>query len=97
MLPISATLSPVGSDLSGKRFIANQAGNLNWELPQHERYGQAAAGQFGMLPHLIESLGGELRLSPDFSARDLSQADVVLLLHPTGPLDETCQDRKSVV
>jgi len=93
LLPISATLSPVGSDLSGKRFIANQAGNLNWELPQHERYGQAAAGQFGMLPHLIESLGGELRLSPDFSARDLSQADVVLLLHPTGPLDETCQQR----
>lgn len=93
LLPVSAALSPSRSDLSGKRFVANQAGNLDWDLPQHDRYGQAAAGQFGMLPHLIASLGGELRLSPDFSARDLSQADVVLVLQPAGPLAESCQQR----
>jgi len=93
LLPISATLSPVRSNLTGKRFIANQAGNLNWNLPQHDWYGQASAGWFGMLPHLIGSLGGELRLSSDFSAADLSQADVALLLHPTGPLAEPFQQR----
>lgn len=93
ILPVSAALSPARSDLSGKRFVANQAGNLNWDLPQYDRYGQASAGWFGMLPHLIESLGGELRLSPDFSTADLSQADVVLLLHPTAPLAEPFQRR----
>ena len=61
VLPISATLSLARTDLSGRRFVANQVGNLNWDRPQYDRYGQAAAGWFGMLPHLVESLGGEFR------------------------------------
>jgi hypothetical protein len=84
VLPVCATLSLARTDLSGKRFVANQAGNLDWERPQYDRYGQAAAGWFGMLPHLVESLGGELRVSPDLDDADLAQADAVLLLHPEG-------------
>ena len=61
VLPISATLSLARTDLSGRRFVANQLGNLNWDRPQYDRYGQAAAGWFGMLPHVVESLGGEFR------------------------------------
>lgn len=93
LLPLSAALSLARSDLSDKRFVANQGENLNWDLPQYDRYGQGSAGWFGMLPHLIESLGGELRLSPDLSAADLSQADAVLLLHPTAPLAEPFRKR----
>jgi hypothetical protein len=93
MLPICATLSLTRTDLSGKRFVANQEGNLDWERPQHERYGHAAAGWFGMLPPLVESLGGALRVSPDLGAADLAQADVVLLLHPNGPVAEPTRQR----
>ncbi len=93
LLPVSATLSLARTDLSGRRFVANQMGNLNWDRPQYDRYGQAAAGWFGMLPHLVESLGGEFRISPDLGAADLSQADVVLLLHPTGPVTEPLKQR----
>jgi hypothetical protein len=93
VLPISATLSLGRTDLSGRRFVANQVGNLNWDRPQYDRYGQAAAGWFGMLPNLVESLGGELRISPDMGAADLSQADVALLVHPTGPVAEALKQR----
>jgi hypothetical protein len=93
VLPICATLTLARTDLSGRRFVANLEGNLDWERPQHDRYGQAAAGWFGVLPHLVKSLGGELRVSPDLSAADLAQADVVLLLHPTGPVAEPVKQR----
>ncbi len=92
-LPISATLSLARTDLSNRRFVANQVGNLNWDRPEYDRYGQAAAGWFGMLPHLVESLGGEFRISPDLSSADLSKADVALLLHPTGPVPEPLKQR----
>jgi hypothetical protein len=93
VLPISATLSLARTDLSNRRFVANQQGNLTWDRPQYDRYGQAAAGWFGMLPHVVESLGGEFRISPDLGAADLSQANVVLLLHPTGPVAEPLRQR----
>ena len=93
LLPVCATLSLAPTDLSGKRFVANLDGNLDWNRPRHDRYGHASAGWFGMLPHLVESLGGELRVSPDFSAADLADADAALLIHPIGPVEESLKQR----
>ncbi len=92
-LSLGATFDAARSDLSGKRLLANQFGNLDWELPTHDHYGQAAAGWCGMLPRLVESLGGELRLSEDFTAAELSQADAVLLIHPLASMPEPVKQR----
>ena len=67
------------SDLSGKTIVASRQGFLDWDRPQ---YGSPSAGRYGMLEPLVESLGGRLIKSPDLSAEDLDQADILLLLHP---------------
>ena len=67
------------SDLSGKTIVASRQGFLDWDRPQ---YGSPSAGRYGMLEPLVESLGGKLIKSPDLSAEDLDQADILLLLHP---------------
>ncbi len=93
LLPLVSTLSLGRSDLSGKKIVANLNGRLNWERPQHDRYGQQSAGLFGMLPPLVKSLGGRLRLSPELSEEDLAEADVLLLIHPEGPIAESVRKR----
>jgi len=85
------SLEPV--DLSGKRIVAFQRGFVDWETPQHGAYGQASAGQFGILPRLVESLGGGFDLSSDLSEADLDRADVVLMLHPVDDLSAAQHDR----
>jgi len=93
LLPIAATLSLGRSDLKGKTIVAAGQGNFDWGRPQHDVYGQQAAGTFGMLPLFVESLGGEFRVSPDLSAGDLAAADVLLLLRPMGPMPQTQRER----
>jgi len=93
LLPIAATLSLGRSDLTGKTIVAGGQGNLDWVRPQHDLYGQQAAGTFGMLPFFVQSLDGEFRISPDLSAGDLAAADVLLLLRPTGPMPQAQRER----
>jgi len=93
LLPIAATLSLGPSDLTGKTILASGQGNLDWVRPQHDLYGQQAAGTFGMLPFFVRSLDGEFRISPDLSAKDLAAADVLLLLRPTGPMPQAQRER----
>lgn len=93
LLPIAATLSLGRSDLTGKTIVAGGQGNFDWIRPQYDRYGQQAAGTFGMLPLFVESLGGEFRVSPDWSAGDLAAADVLLVLRPMGPMPQAQRER----
>lgn len=93
LLPIAATLSLGRSDLAGKTIVAAGQGNFDWGRPQHDVYGQQAAGTFGMLPLFVESLGGEFRVTPDLSAGDLAAADVLLLLRPMGPMPQAQRER----
>jgi hypothetical protein len=79
VIPLVTVLSLSRSDLSGKTIVAAQQGFLDWDRPQ---YGARSTGMYGMLDPFIESLGGEFVKSPDLSAQDLQQADVLLLLHP---------------
>ena len=86
LLPIAGTLSLGPCDLSGKTIVASGHDQLDWRIPQHDRYGQQSAGTFGMLPVLVNSLDGQFRIAPELSDQELADADVVLLLHPAGPV-----------
>jgi hypothetical protein len=46
-----------------------------------------------MLPVLVESLGGRLTLSTEFSNEDLKGADLVIWLQPAGPVSQPQCDR----
>ena len=91
--PIAGTLSFGRCDLSGKTIVASGQGRVDWNKPEHDRYGQESAGMFGMLPLFVESLGGRLLISSDLSPQDLAEADVLLLLHPTGPMAGEMRER----
>jgi hypothetical protein len=93
LVPVSATLSTSPSSLAGKRIVVNRQGRLNWDRPQFDRYGRQSGGLFGMLPLLVESLGGRLQQSDELSEADLAAADVLLLLHPVGPIAESVRMR----
>ncbi|MCH5372673.1 MAG: hypothetical protein JJ992_01750, partial [Planctomycetes bacterium] len=71
------------ADLTGMTIVANGQGRLDWQRPEYGRYGQASAGMFGMLPQLVQSLGGRLQVVQAWDDAPLSTADAVVLLHPT--------------
>jgi len=78
-----ASLAVGSSNLGGKTIVAYQQGYmLNWLKPE---YDSDAGGYYGMLPVLVESLGGRFVKSKDLSEQDLADADVLLLIHPDRP------------
>ena len=91
-LPLFGTLRTVAG-LDGKRIVANRSGQLDWDVPQHDRYGRDTAGMYGMLPALVGSLGGELSISSELSRADLESADALIMLHPDTSLSLEQQDR----
>ena len=93
LLPASATLLLQRCDLSGKTVLVYHHEHMNWRRPQHDLYGQASAGVFGMLPALIGSLGATVEYSEDLPEEKLAGADVLLILHPRSPLPAQCCQR----
>lgn len=93
LVPLIAVLSFGRSDLTGKRVVVYNKGYLNWVKPEFNQYGQPSAGAYGMLPSLIESLGGQLIRSEELTEAELSKADVLLLIHPMTPWPEAIQKR----
>jgi hypothetical protein len=91
-LPLFAILR-TAPGLDGKRIVANRGGQLDWDVPQHDRYGRDAAGMYGMLPPLVGSLGGELNISSELSRVDLESADALIILHPDTSLSLEQHDR----
>lgn len=82
LVGLLASLSPNDSDLKGKRFLAYDKGNFSWLKPE---YDNPIEGGYGMLPVLVESLGGSFVRSPELAQADLESADVLILLHPNSP------------
>ena len=80
---VFAVLRTAPSRLAGRTILAGPGEQLDWRVPLHDRYGRESAGTFGMLPLLVESLGGNLQRSDAFSAAELESADAVLLLRRT--------------
>ena len=84
-IPVVTVFSWQAADLTGKRIVACRPSQIHWESPRFDQYGRDAAGGFGMLPVLVESLGGRWSFCDNLSAEDLAQADVLLVLHPDRP------------
>ena len=66
-LPLCGILRTVPG-LEGKRIVANQGGQLDWNVPQHDRYGRDAAGMYRHVAVLVESLGGEFSISAELTS-----------------------------
>jgi hypothetical protein len=86
LLPCIGVVRGGASRLDGKRIIANVQEDIDYLVPEHDQYGQASAGMFGLLPDFVESLGGEFRTVPQLTSEELQGADVLLLLHPSAAI-----------
>ncbi|MFH1265510.1 MAG: DUF4350 domain-containing protein, partial [Planctomycetota bacterium] len=85
LVPLLTTLAPGQSDLADKKIVAYDRGLLDWDKPVHDRYGQASAGMYGMLPEFVRSLGGRFERSAELTEKYLGEADVLLVIHPAQP------------
>lgn len=92
-LPVAVLWAGSHGNLTGKTVVAYEQGFLNWNKPEHNTYGAESAGLYGMLPALVEDLGGKFVRSPDLSAADVSQADVLLVIHPNQPWSDELRER----
>ena len=94
LLAVAATLAGAlainHADLKGKTIVAYDKGYLNWLKPE---YDSQTEGSYGMLPRLVESLGGKFVHSPDLSKDDLAAADILLLIHPDQPWPKDMLER----
>jgi hypothetical protein len=71
-----------GVDLTGQRIVAYEHGLGDWNVPLADTYGKASAGMFGLLPSLVQSVGGQMNVTPNLTAEVLAEADLLLMLLP---------------
>ncbi len=93
LLPLVAFATIGGRDLQQVRILANGQGDLDWQVPEHGRFGRDSAGTFGVLPSFVASLGGGLSVSSELSEAELRETDVLVLLRPAAWLTESQQER----
>jgi hypothetical protein len=91
---LSGTLTANQPDLKGKKIVAYAGGSADWAKPAYDSPAAEDAA-FGMLPLLVESLGGEFLKSHSLSADDLAKADVLLLIRPKEPWPAEALERAS--
>ena len=85
VLPLATYLYSTPANLKGKTFVVNEEGFLNWLRPQHGDYGRLSIGMYGLLSDLVESYGGKLVRTKEFSDQDLENATGVILIFPNKP------------
>lgn len=85
-IAVLAAIHGGSSRLAGKTIVANLQDDIDYAVAEHDQYGQQSAGMFGLLPPLVQSLGGQLRTSRTLTDDQLQDADVLLLLHPDANL-----------
>ncbi len=81
-IPALVALAVGRADLKDRTLVVYDAGGLDWSNPGHSHKTPPYARTFGMLPSLIESLGGRLVRSRELSADDLNAASALILLSP---------------
>ncbi|MCX5671980.1 MAG: hypothetical protein NTU94_11740 [Planctomycetota bacterium] len=84
-LAVATSLYGPPEGLAGKKIVVNEKGFLNWLRPTHGEYGRLAIGMYGMLGDFVESLGGKLVRTTEFSDEDLKDASAVILIFPNKP------------
>ncbi len=76
------TLSPVQPDLKGRRIVAYDDGAIDWTTTNPGTVPPGRLPRYGLLPALVESLGGEFIRSRNLADADLQGADVLIVLPP---------------
>ena len=79
---VAMTLSPVKPDLKGRRIVAYDDGATDWSTTDPGTVPPGRLPRYGLLPALVESLGGEFIRSRDLADADLQDADVLIVLPP---------------
>jgi hypothetical protein len=92
-IPLVTTLSLGIPDLSGRKIVVYDEGFVNWDKPEFDSFGRESAGECGMLPAMVASLGGRLQHSSKLADADLSDADLLVLIHPLRPWTAELQNR----
>ena len=92
-IPLVTTLWLGIPDLSGRKIVVYDEGYVNWEKPEHDSFGRDSAGECGMLPAMIASLGGRLQHSSKLTVNDLRDTDLLVLIHPLRPWTAALQER----
>ena len=77
---VALTLSPVQPDLKGRRIVAYDDGTIDWSTTDPGTVPPGRLPRYGLLPALVESLGGEFLRSRDLA--DLHDADVLIVVPP---------------
>ena len=88
LLPVVGLFSFGANGLEEKTVLAYAPGNLDWNVPEHGRYGADSSGQFGMLPAFVASLGGQWKRSSHLTQEELAGADLLLVIQPSRPWPE---------
>ena len=79
---VAMTFSPVKPDLKGRRIVAYDDGATDWSTTDPGTVPPGRLPRYGLLPALVESLGGEFIRSRDLADADLQGADVLIVLPP---------------
>ena len=79
---VAMTFSPVKPDLSGRRIVAYDDGATDWSTANPGTAPPGRLSRYGLLPALVESLGGKFLRSRDLADADLQAADVLIVLPP---------------
>jgi hypothetical protein len=93
LLPVACTLAGGQFDLAEKTVLAYGGAALDWEAPSFDRPEPPAEQMFGLLPRLVQSLGGRVVLSRDLSAAELEKASVLLVAAPDGSIQQAALER----
>lgn len=93
VLGLSTTLYRGRDSLADTHIVINKEGFLNWLKPEHEDYGRLSIGMYGLLSHFLNSLGGQCTQTTDFSAADLKDADLLVLIYLDDKLPQDQIDR----
>lgn len=89
---LAAMLGSRAASLAEKKVLAYESGYLHWLKPEPARR-DPPARSYGMLPTLVEMLGGTFARSQSFSADELKSCDLLLVIHPDQPWDADALDR----
>ncbi len=87
------TFTPLQPDLKGRRIVAYDDGATDWGIADPGDVPPGKRPRYGLLPALVESLGGELIRSRDLAATDLSAADVLIVLPSRAAIADDLQSR----
>ena len=77
---VAVTLTPVKPDLTGRRIVAYDDGTTDWGTTDPGSVPSGRLPRFGLLPALVESLGGQFVRSRRLADADLHGADVLIVL-----------------